>query len=212
MVVYTRVSCLAEFLKTRVFATNNKNVLRFALFFTFYFFFISDTAAPFRISDYRKIRKLLRSTKLSISPGTLWKLCPGIYTYIYARYIFSDGKAVKKENWRMVNGMGGRGCSWNSKQPIWRHKNSHLTRRARAGDKRRDGGMLRRAATSRRRLLLQPLCCYVYIYTRIMHKGTRGIQRWQTNASREIYIQSTIVGVIYIYTHITYISYSFLTL
>jgi len=27
-----------------------------------------------------------------------------------------------------------------------------------------------------------------------MHKGTCGIQRWQTNASREIYIQLTVVG------------------
>lgn len=33
-----------------------------------------------------------------------------------------------------------------------------------------------------------------------MHKGACGIQRWQTNASREIYIQLTVVGErIYIY-------------
>lgn len=36
-----------------------------------------------------------------------------------------------------------------------------------------------------------------------MHKGACGIQRWQTNASREIYIQLTVVGErrIYLYIH-----------
>jgi len=53
---------------------------------------------------------------------------------------------------------------------------------------------------------------YIHTYSctvRIMHKGACGIQRWQTNASREIYIQLTVVGecihiYIYVLSHFFY--------